>query len=66
MSFAAKYTGRCHNDDCGYDDNRIWEHDEVDYFDGELMHTNCATPARRDADRPICPDCWQYHQGECL
>lgn len=64
-TFTAKYSGRCNSGDCDYGDNRIRQGDEVDYFDDELMHASCATRARR-ADAPCCPNCWQYHRGECL
>lgn len=64
MSFAAKYSGRCDSDPCRYSDGIIREGDEVEYFDDELMHSECAKNARR-GDPPRCPKCWLYHRGEC-
>jgi hypothetical protein len=65
VSFAAKYTGRCNAGDCAYGDHKINQGDEIDYFDDELMHVECAKRAERE-DYPICHECWQYHKGECL
>lgn len=64
MSFGAKYSGRCTSADCNYGDNRISVGDECDYFDDEIMHAACAARARR-GEPPICPECFQYHRGEC-
>ena len=45
MSFHAAFDGLC-NGDCG---SEILEGDEVEYVDGELMHTECAREAKEEA-----------------
>lgn len=64
MSFSARYAGRCMSDDCNYGDNCIAIGDDCDYFDDEIMHTECAARARR-GEPPMCNNCWQHHRGEC-
>jgi hypothetical protein len=63
MSFTAKFNGLCRSDDCDYGDNVISQGDELDFVDGEIMHTSCATRAKRQP--PLCNTCQQYHRGEC-
>jgi hypothetical protein len=64
MSFTAKYAGRCNSADCRYGDNHVRVGDDADYHDDELMHAECAADARR-GHGTCCPNCWQYHRGEC-
>lgn len=64
MTFTARYRGTCNSDNCRYD-TRIREGDDVDYYNGELMHRECANAASRDADTPRCTTCFTYHRGEC-
>lgn len=64
MTFAAKYAGYCHSEDCDYGDHRIGIGDECDYVENEIMHSSCASRAKIAV--PLCQKCWQYHRGECL
>ena len=45
-TFPARFDGRCASDDCDYGD-QISPGDEVEYVDDDLMHTACASRARR-------------------
>ncbi|CQD03688.1 hypothetical protein BN000_00622 [Mycobacterium europaeum] len=62
-TFTAKYGGRCNSGDCDYGDH-ISPGDEVEYVDDDLMHTACASRARRYP--PLCNACFEHHRGECL
>jgi hypothetical protein len=64
MSFHAHYDGTCGSEDCTT--GRIERGDEVEYLDGELMHSSCAGRERRHAALPpYCGDCGLHHHGRC-
>ena len=55
MSFKAKYDGRC--SECAQD---IFKDDELDWFDGQVVHADCLPDAAKDkVERPTCSKCWQ-------
>lgn len=66
--FAARYGGRCAAD-CG---QRIEAGDDVQFIDGELMHSYPCAEHEADADRRMakraqaCGSCFMVHAGECL
>jgi hypothetical protein len=58
MTFEAKFTGFC--DNC---DAHIYVGEEVEYFDGALIHSECA----RVIERPTttCTECWTIKPCAC-
>lgn len=63
--FEAKYKGHCTSESCRYGDGEIRPGDDVEFVDDELMHRECATAARRDAEIPRCATCFTHHRGDC-
>ena len=64
MSFAAKYSGRCHAEDYDYGDYRINVGDECRFMNNEVMHYSCSTRANLGE---LCSSCFTYHPpGACL
>ena len=55
MTFTAKYDGIC--PECK---EPIRKGDQLEWFDGSVLHAACEPDAVRDeAPRPTCPRCWQ-------
>jgi hypothetical protein len=65
MAFEAKYQGRCASSHCRYGDNEIRAGDDVEYYNDELMHRECANSTRK-GEPPFCKDCNTFHRGDCL
>jgi hypothetical protein len=64
MSFEARYDGQCTFEDCAT--GIIERGDEVEYEDDDLMHSSCASRARRrNTLPPNCDDCGLHHRGMC-
>jgi hypothetical protein len=64
VSFEAQYEGRCPAGDA------IEPGDEIEYFDDQVVHTDCLafvrSRARRDEKtREVCTTCWLLKPCEC-